>query len=313
MFKIGVLTRPYLDYSFAPSSSLRCRIVERPGMWMPEAEWQKLLADIRSVGESNQESLDYGILKGEKSYCENTVVTVVYDAAADRPVAFNAMSYMTVDVNGRKEDVIHLGLVMVDPGYRRKGFTWILYGLTCMLLFFRNLLNPVWISNVTQVPAVLGSVSGNYDNVYPNPAKYTRRSFQHVAIADQIMKYYRHVFGVGHDAEFDRERFVITNAYTGGSDGLKKSFAQTGKHRSDLYNQFCERELDYGRGDDFLQVGQINLTVARDYLLHKVPRDSLLAVLYRAAFLFLSAAALPVIRWFISSRAMGELRPWKTR
>lgn len=313
MFKFRVLTKPYLDYSFAPSRSLKCRVVERPGLWMPEAEWRKLLADIRLVGESNQEPLDYGILKGEKSYCENTVVTVVYDAAADRPVAFNAMSYMSVDVNGHKEDVIHLGLVMVDPAYRGKGFAWILYGLTCMLLFFRNLLNPVWISNVTQVPAVLGSVSENYDNVYPNPGKYTRRSFQHVAIAGQIMRYYRHVFGVGDDAEFDRERFVITNAYTGGSDGLKKSFARASKHRKELYNRACERELDYGRGDDFLQVGQINLAVARGYLLHKVPRGSLLAILYHAAFLLLSAVALPVIRWFASNRPMGELRPWKTR
>ena len=44
---------------------------------------------------------------------------------------------------------------------------------------------------------------------------------------------------------FDEERFVITDAYTGGSDNLKKSFAEAPKHRAPLYNEMCERELDY--------------------------------------------------------------------
>ena len=47
------------------------------------------------------------------------------------------------------------------------------------------------------------------------------------------------------DAGFDEARFVITNAYTGGSDALKKSLETAPRHRDEQYNAFCARELDY--------------------------------------------------------------------
>ena len=125
------------------------------------------------------------------------------------------------------------------------------------------------------------------------------------------MRRYRHVFGVGDDAGFDVDRFVITNAYTGGSDNLKKSFAEAPKHRQVHYNEMCRQQLDYERGDDFLQIGQIELGTARRYLLRQVPRQSLLAVGGRFAFAFFSSLILPLLHWFVPSQAMGEIRPWK--
>ena len=59
------------------------------------------------------------------------------------------------------------------------------------------------------------------------------------------MRRHRRVFGVGEDAGFDEARFVITNAYTGGSDNLKKSFDVAPKHRDEAYNDFCREQLDY--------------------------------------------------------------------
>jgi hypothetical protein len=99
----------------------------------------------------------------------------------------------------------------------------VLYGLTCFLLFVRNQFRPLWISNVTQVPAVVGMVSEMFSDVWPYPDA-DRRTLNHVLMARRIMAGHRHVFGVGEDAEFDETRFVITNAYTGGSDNLKKTW-----------------------------------------------------------------------------------------
>jgi hypothetical protein len=61
------------------------------------------------------------------------------------------------------------------------------------------------------------------------------------------MRRHRAVFGVGDEAGFDEARFVITNAYTGGSDALKKSLETAPRHRGERYNAFCARELDYER------------------------------------------------------------------
>src|SRR5262249_3756713 len=155
----------------------------------------------------------------------NSIVTVIYDRATGRPLAFNALAVMQVPVHGRPEEVLHLGLVMIDPGSRSQGFSWILYGLTCLVLFVRNQFRPLWLSSVTQVPAVVGMVSQTFSDVFPSADDGARRSFTHLVLARRIMAHHRAAFGVGPEAEFDEERFIIRNAYTGGSDDLKKTYA----------------------------------------------------------------------------------------
>jgi hypothetical protein len=203
---------------------------------------------------------------------------------------------------------VHLGLVMVDPEARSQGLSWLLYGFTCILLFVRNQLRPLWISNVTQVPAIVGMVSETFSDVFPRPLAPTRRSFAHLVLARQIMSHHRHVFGVGSDAGFDDTRFVITNAYTGGSDELKKSFEAAPKHRQPDYNAFCASELDYVRGDDLLQIGRMDLEAARRYLAQDVPRESLPGALLALGFVALTRLLLPLIYWFSADRPWGDLR-----
>jgi hypothetical protein len=81
------------------------------------------------------------------------------------------------------------------------------------------------------------------------------------------------MFGVAAEAGFDDERFVITNAYTGGSAPLKKTIAEASPHRSRAVNEMCRTSLDYDRGDDFLQVGQLTVRAVIRQLLSD-PRAS---------------------------------------
>ena len=117
------------------------------------------------------------------------------------------------------------------------------------------------------------------------------------------------VFGVGDEAGFDEARFVITDAYTGGSDALKKTFEEAPKHRDAKYADFCARELDYDRGDDVLQIGRIDLAAARSYLLEQVPHRSLPGLLAATVILTLQRLVLPVLHWLDDSRSFGILRP----
>jgi hypothetical protein len=172
-------------------------------------------------------------------------------------------------------------------------------------------LRPKWISNVTQVPSVVGMVSQTFSDVFPSPHADARQSFAHLQLARGIMSRHRAVFGVGQEAGFDEARFVITNAYTGGSDALKKTFEAAPKHRDEQYNAFCARELDYARGDDLLQLGRIDLAGARRYLQRDVPAGSLPALLAASAVLALQRLILPVVHWFDDARPFGTLRPWR--
>jgi hypothetical protein len=215
---------------------------------------------------------------------------------------------MPVTLRGRPADVLHMGLVMVSPTARSQGLSWILYGLTCFLLFARGGMRPIWISNVTQVPAVVGMVAESFAQVFPTPDG-APQSFDHLLIARQIMRDHRHVFGVGADAGFEETRSVITNAYTGGSDDLKKTYDAAAKHRQEKYNAFCREALDYDRGDDILQIGQVNMAAAQKYAFAEVPPGSLPGVALGAAFLALQALFLPLIHWLDPRKPWGSLRP----
>ena len=313
MLRFWKIAAKYLNLDLFATRDLRIRIVERPGIWMNREDLDRMLADLRTVADAvlAERELSYGVLTEEKDRLDNVVVTLLHDRHSGRPVAFNALSIMPVQLRGRNEEVLHLGLVMVDPGFRSKGMSWILYGLTCMLLFFRNQLRPIWISNVTQVPAIVGMVAESFANVFPTPDPSSRRTYDHLVLAREIIHGHRSVFGVGDEAGFDFETFVITDSYTGGSDHLKKSFDETAKHRVAQYNEMCRTVLDYQRGDDFLQLGQFNLAMARRLLLKSVPTASLPSVLYQAGFLLLGSVVLPVVHWLTPSQMMGELRPWK--
>jgi hypothetical protein len=304
-------SQPTIDLTLRTHAGLITRIVESPGRSLSEAELEALVSQLRIVAGKTLPagSLTYGIFSDEPERLSRAVVTLICEEASGRPIAFNVLSVMPVELDGEAIEVTHLGLVMVDPDVQGQGLSWVLYGLTTLVLFMRGGLRPKWISNVTQVPAVCGMVSETFSDVFPSPRPGARQDFAHLQLARGIMRRHRGVFGVGEAAGFDEARFVITDAYTGGSDALKKSFDVAPKHRDEQTNAFCARELNYARGDDLLQIGRIDLGAARRYLFSEVPSGSLPALLATSAVLALQRLVLPLAHWMDDTRGFGVLRP----
>jgi len=310
-FWLKAFSQPTIDLTLRTHDGLTTRIVESPGKSLAEDELQQLVSQLRTIAGKTLPAgdLTYGIFSGERERLSRAIVTLICEETSGRPIAFNALSVMPLELDGQPCEVTHLGLVMVDPDVRGQGLSWVLYGLTTLVLFIRGGLRPKWISNVTQVPAVCGMVCETFSDVYPSPHPEARASFAHLQMARGIMRHHRAVFGVGEEAGFDETRFVITDAYTGGSDALKKTIETAPRHRDEQYNVFCARELDYTRGDDLLQIGRIDLTAARRYLLSEVPPGSLPGLLATSAVLGLQRLVLPAAHWMNDSRAFGTLRP----
>lgn len=305
------LVSPKLDLKLSTHRGYETRIVARPGVILDDAALADLVAKLRLVAGRtlNEGELTYGVFSGERERLSQSVVTLITEKEGGRPVAFNALALMETEFAGERQDILHLGLVMVDPDVRRSGLSSALYGLTVLILFLRGGLRARWISNVTQVPAIVGMVSETFSDVFPSPDERTRQRFVHLSLARQIMRRHRHVFGVGEEAGFDEVRSVITNAYTGGSDDLKKRYADAAKHRDERYNEFCRQMLDYERGDDVLQLGSMDLAAARRYVLREAPPGSLPALAGAAFFLLLQRMVLPVLHWLDTTKSYGPLRP----
>ena len=147
-------------------------------------------------------------------------------------------------------------------------------------------------------------VTGMFSNIWPAPDG-GRRTLTHLILARRIMEGHRHVFGVGDDAGFDEDRFVITNAYTGGSDDLKKTYDDAPKHRDDRFNRFCADNLDYDRGDDVIQLGQLDLAAVRRYLSREVPKGQVPGLLLAGGMVALRRLILPLLHWSDSGKQWG--------
>jgi hypothetical protein len=277
---------------------------------MPPADLEALRRDLEEVAARTlgQGALTYGAFAEAEDRLAHSVVTLITRTMDNRPVAFNVLAILDPELNGRSERVLHLGLVMVDPEMRGGRLSALLYGLTCVLLFVRGGLRPVWVSNVTQVPAVVGMVAETFSGVHPTPSSRTPRDFRQVLLARAILKDHRHVFGVGPDAWFDEARFVIANAYTGGSDALKKRFEEAAAHRDPAYNDFCRQTLDYERGDDVLQLGQLDVAATVRYLRRSVPGRMLPGLLAALLSLLVGRVLLPGLHWIQPQRPFGVLR-----
>ncbi len=145
MLPLTRLGAKYLDLQLSTHERVVIRIVERPARWMSREALQQLVGELQSVVAATfeQGSLAYGVVTGERERLENAILTVLDDRNSRRPVAFNALSILPVQLGGKDEEVLHLGLVMVDPAFRSQGLSWTLYGLTCLLTFVRQQLRPI--------------------------------------------------------------------------------------------------------------------------------------------------------------------------
>ncbi|WP_342076136.1 hypothetical protein [Yoonia sp. SS1-5] len=303
----------YLNLTFRSGDGYLVRIVERPGRWMDRAALGGLSDQLRQIAGRTLASgdLHYGVFSGDAASMENVIITLICRRDGV-PIAFNALAVMQVDTQPQPTEVLHLGLVMVDPDERSKNLSWLLYGLTCFLIFVRRQFRPLWVSNVTQVPAVVGMVAEMFSNVWPAPGS-GRRSLNHLLLGRGIMSGHRVVFGVGPEAGFDEDGFVITNAYTGGSDDLRKSWEAAPKHRDAQFNTYCADRLDYARGDDLLQLGQMDMAAMRRYLGREVPKSALVGLVLTAGLVGLRRVFLPVLHWADAGQQWSILRPWAVR
>jgi hypothetical protein len=246
-------------------------VYDRPGRWMNDGELAALRAELRGVAAAAiPGDLDYGVFKDSRAPYENRILCVGRHDNGD-VVGFNAMPRLELDVGGRRVLCMHLGLLVIHPGYQRMGFQGLLYGLGIFVLYRRIPQRPVWVSNVTEMPAVFGAVSEGFVDVYPSLLDERPPPAEHAALARAIMEHHRHEFGVGPEAVFDPGRFVIQGSYTGGSDALKKSFAAAPKHRDARANAWMEHNLDYDRGDDVLQIGKLDGEVLTQWVSRRLP------------------------------------------
>ncbi len=273
---------------------------DRPGEHCSPAELKQLVDDLRSVYSKSMPGPipEYGVLKGELEDLKNRVITLIRTPEG-KPVAFCAQARLPVTFGQISHEVIHLGLVAVDPDYRKMGLQGVLYSLPVLYLFFKGGLSYLYFTNVTQVPAIIGQCEDYFFDVYPSSKNNTEQSFHHHRIALTIFERYKSVFGVGENSTYLPHQQIIQNSYTGGSDSLKKTFDQSAKHRRAEVNDFCENNLDYDRGDDFIQIGLMDYRCF--FLFFKSRHQNIFSkIILESVVWSLQTIVVPTLKWVIN-------------
>lgn len=264
------------------------RIWEMPGRWCSDDELNTLVQDMRIIACEDGESTvpAYGALLGDRHGLKDRIVIIAYERKTGKPIGFAAQTYLNLPFGKGVARVLHLGLTWVDKKHRNKSLPGILNIMANVLILVKYGFRPIWISNVSQVPVILGTVGQFYEHSYPDFTDDQKQLPIHKRLSTGIMEYHRGAFGVGEDAVFRPEKQVIENAYTGGSDSLKKSFEECSKFRDPRVNEVCKDTLDYERGDDYLQLGLLTPSVVRQFFQCK--SDKIDRIYHYTTFLILA-------------------------
>ena len=298
--KMNILGSTRISLSI-PIGTIKYKIYECPGLWCSDSELQKITNDLNIIAKNchgDKDIPEYGVLEGNREDMSKRLITIAYDRKTKKPIGFSAQIFLDLIDGNFHEKILHLGLIYVDKSVRGKNITYLLSVFPNLLIVLKNGFRDIWISNVTQVPAVVGLVSQNYLDVYPN-IDNNAQSFYHKRLGELIIKDHNHSFGVGKDASYESEKQIIRNAYTGGSDNLKKTFAEAPKHRNEKINELCESSLDYNRGDDFLQLGRLSTFGFIRLYKGKIGSGNILTLSITFISVFCMSIFVPIVRWMI--------------
>ena len=236
----------------------------RPGRTLGDAELARLTAAVREVASTCFDELPpYQVMLGTRSAFSDKAIALAWSPSGQL-VGF--CSCVLIEVEGVGE-VLHLGLTCVRPDHRGSGLT---HKLTAKAvrgyMFRRNPFRKVWFSNCAAVLSSLGNVALHFDEVYPSPFGSPVPGDAHLRIALAIDVRHREGIYIREDAVFDANAFVFRGSVPG-TVFEKEEHDRRFHHRRPDMNRWYGARMDFGRGDEVLQVGSISLlTAARHFL-----------------------------------------------
>lgn len=239
------------------------RVLREPRRRLSDAQSLELIEELRLVAATCFDPVpDYQALVPRPDALDGKLIALARDRRG-RLVGF--MSAVLIRVEGLGE-VLHTGLTCVRPEARSAGLTHRLSrALLLSHLAHRGVFSTVWVSNVACVLSSLGNIALHFDDVYPSPFGGDRPAPAHLAVARAIDVRHRQDIAINSAARFDPDAFVFRGSVEG-TGFIKCEDDARFHHRDPTLNRFYTDRMDFGRGDEVLQVGKFSLLTFASYL-----------------------------------------------
>lgn len=240
----------------------RLRTYDQPGRWMTDDELARLGDTLREIGERSMDAVPtYGVFTGSRKAFSNRVVGVVSVTKTDEPVAFTAMVYLPILIDGRVEPIVHLGLTMIKKRFRGQRLQGPLFEKLMYMTFYNQLKRHFYLTNIAASPAGIGSVADYFQDAYPHYRGTTERKGYHLEVAQKILEHYRHEFGCAGSAQFDPESFVVKGSNDPAEGGAWQFIREdpVSMYKEEECNEFCGNRLRFNQGDELFQVANVDI------------------------------------------------------
>ncbi|MFH1152990.1 MAG: hypothetical protein V1793_04155 [Pseudomonadota bacterium] len=237
-------------------TELRIEFFFRPGTWWTDEQLRGYTGELEEIaGDCFMEVPRYQCLTGDRKELSRNVITIARDHA-NRAIAF--CSAVILEVDGF-QNILHLGLTCVRKEARGMSLTHRLTSRLIMGYLLRtSILKKIWVTNVACVISSLGNVAMHFENVYPSLYGKTQPSSQHLDIARSVDLQFRIPIAINQDAVFEPETFV----FRGSVDGTVFQKSQKDSryfHRDSDLTFYYSSLMNFKKGDEVLQVGQVGL------------------------------------------------------
>jgi hypothetical protein len=243
-------------------NKFRLRTYDQPGRWMTDDALTRLSDTLHEIARWSMDAMPtYGVLTGSRKAFSNRVVGVVSVTKTDEPVAFTAMVYLPILLDGHVEPVLHLGLTMIKKRFRGQRLQGPLFEKLMYMTFYNQLKRHFFLTNIAASPAGIGSVADYFQDAYPHYRGTTPPRTYHLEVAEKILRHYRHEFGCAQSAEFDPVSFVVKGSNDPAEGGAWQFIREdpVSRYKDEECNQFCKERLRFNRGDELFQVANVDI------------------------------------------------------
>ncbi|CAN8096459.1 unnamed protein product [Discula destructiva] len=202
---------------------------------------------------------NYQILKADVQDAFDHKLLVTARDAEDSDKLIGFVSAVFLPIEGLDNTLLHTGLTVVHPDYRKSGVVHQLFA-TLFLHLLGEFPEGLWLSTRAAVITSLVHIAKHTTKVYPSPeweAKYPEGpSGTHLLIAKEISKRHRSQMLVAPDAKLDEKTFVFmgSNNTEEGQAFIKDVDDTQYWHIDKQSSEFYRRLMRRGMGDEVLQV-----------------------------------------------------------
>lgn len=236
-------------------------VLDHPGMTQSVERISSLRSQLCQLGNLCFDLLpNYQVFESpsDTSFHDKLIVLAKKDSEI---IAF--LSAVVLPVSRLKDPVVHTGLTVIHPRYRKSGVIHSLFA-AFFLHLFSVYPQGLWLSTLSRIVTSLGHIATYTSDVFPSPQwneehLSAQPSDTHLHIAREINAKHRRQMLISPETYFDESAFVFRapKPRLSGGSSVYADIVLKQDHRNLKLTRFY-RDLLRGPGDEVLQVSYFN-------------------------------------------------------